>query len=223
MKEKTIEVNGVTLFYKVTGTGKPLLLLHGNGEDHHIFDELTEKMKENFTVYAIDSRNHGQSQKTDDYSYRTMCEDIYHLIQTLNLGQVYLAGFSDGGIIGLMLAMYYEEVLEKAALLGVNLKPEDFTEENYQYIKETYEETKDPLFQLMLTQPNIELDELRDITVPTLLIFAEDDLYKPQIYTDLKNTLLNAKLKSMSGHDHGSYIIHQDILAPDLLHFFAEN
>lgn len=215
-----ITVNGITLFYETVGEGAPLLLLHGNGDDHTIFNELSAKLAADYTVYAIDSRNQGQSQKTDDYSYESMMEDFYGLIQALGLGKVDLVGFSDGGIIGLMLAMKHGDVLRKMALLGVNLKPDDFTEESYQFVKETYEETKDPLFKLMLEQPNIELDDVRNIAIPTLLIAADDDIYKPDSFTRLVEALPNAKLKIMSGHDHGSYIINQDILYPDLIEFF---
>lgn len=216
----TITVNDISLFYEIIGNGSPLLLLHGNGEDHTIFNELAAKLAMNFTVYAIDSRNQGQSQKTEDYSYEVMAEDFYAFIQALGLGKVDIVGFSDGAIIGLTLAMKHSEVIGKMALLGVNLKPDDFTEESYQYVKETYEETKDPLFKLMLEQPNIELDDVRNIAIPTLLIAADDDIYKPDSFTRLVEALPNAKLKIMPGHDHGSYIINQDILYPDLIQFF---
>ena len=51
-----IHVNGVRLFYEKQGTGKPLILLHGNEEDHRIFDEATELLKRHYTVYTVDSR-----------------------------------------------------------------------------------------------------------------------------------------------------------------------
>jgi pimeloyl-ACP methyl ester carboxylesterase len=61
-----IQVNGTALFYEKSGAGSPVILLHGNGEDHHIFDALAAKLESGFTVYSVDSRNHGQSEKTDD-------------------------------------------------------------------------------------------------------------------------------------------------------------
>lgn len=214
-----INVNGISIFYEIYGEGSPILLLHGNGEDHSIFNELAAKLAANFTVYALDSRNHGKSQKTDDYSYQAMTDDCYAFIQALNLEKVDLVGFSDGAIIGLMLAIKHSEVIGKMALLGVNLKPEDFTEESYQYIKDTYEKTKDPLFKLMLEQPNIELDEVRNISTPTLLVAADNDIFKPDSFTKIANTMPNAKLKIMFGHDHDSYITNQTILYPDLIEF----
>ncbi|MDU5333346.1 alpha/beta hydrolase [Enterococcus sp.] len=218
-----IHTNGISLFYQVSGSGEPMLLLHGNGEDHQIFTELGAKLADHYTVYAIDSRNHGQSQKTEDYSYETMVNDIFGFIEELDLGPVDLVGFSDGAIIGLMLAMKEPMLIKKMALLGVNLKPEDFTEESYQFVKETYEETKDPLFKLMLEQPNIELEEVRKVVTPTLLIRADGDIFKPETYINLLATLPNATLKIMNDHDHASYISNQDMLYPHLMDFFGNN
>lgn len=213
-------VNNIELAYEKLGKGDPLILLHGNGEDHHIFDEITKKLENNFTIYSIDSRNHGESTKTEDYSYETMAKDIYSFIKTLNLGKVNIVGFSDGAIISLILAMNQGECIDKMALLGVNLKPDDFKEESYQFVKETYEETKDPLFKLMLEQPNIELDDVKTVTIPTLVIAAEHDIFKPELFIDLTNALPNAELVIMKGHAHDSYIVNQDILYPDLVKFF---
>ncbi|MDR2111896.1 MAG: alpha/beta hydrolase [Candidatus Accumulibacter sp.] len=217
-----IEVNGAALFYEKSGTGSPIVLLHGNGEDHHIFDELSARLANDFTVYAVDSRNHGQSGKTGDYSYATMAEDIHKFIEVLKLGRVDLLGFSDGAIVSLILAMNHGEAVGAMALLGVNLKPEDFTGDSYRFIEETYEKTKDPLFKLMLEEPHIELDAVRGIDIPVLLIAAENDLYKPETFTRLASALPDATLKIMRGHEHGSYIVGRDLLYPDLIHFFRQ-
>jgi pimeloyl-ACP methyl ester carboxylesterase len=220
MKSMIVDAGGTALFYEKSGKGPPIVLLHGNGEDHHIFDKLSAKLEDDFTVYSVDSRNHGQSEKTDDYSYDTMAEDIYKFVGALRLGRVDLIGFSDGAIIGLILAMKHKETVRKMALLGVNLKPEDFTEESYRFIKDTYEKTKDPLFKLMLEEPHIELDEVKDVDISVLLIAAENDIYKPETFTDLANALPRAMLKIMENHDHDSYIVGQDMLYPDFVSFF---
>ena len=217
-----ILVNGISLFYKKSGAGPPLLLLHGNGEDHHIFDALTTKLQNDFTLYAIDSRNHGQSGKTADYSYDTMAEDICQFIDALALETPNIVGFSDGAIIALLLAMRHDEVLGRMALLGINLKPDDFTEENYLSIQDAYEKTQNPLFKMMLDEPNIELDDVRRLQTPTLVIAAEHDLYKPEMFTNLVNAMPNATLLLMAGHTHDSYITRQDLLADDLLRFFKD-
>lgn len=215
-----IRANGVELFYERSGDGPPLILLHGNGEDHRIFDAIAPKLAAAFTVYAVDSRNHGQSQRTDAYSYRVMMDDVHAFIRTLGLAGVALVGFSDGAIISLLLAMHHGETVGRMALLGVNLTPDDFTEECRREIAETYEKTGDPLYRLMLEEPDITLDDVRHVAVPTLLVAGEHDIYKPGATAALAAALPNAALAIMPGHDHASYVIGQDILFPDLMRFF---
>ena len=214
--------NNIELFYEKRGKGAPLLLLHGNGETHRIFDKIAKKLENEFTIYSIDSRNHGESQKTSNFSYEVMTEDIYNFIEELNLGKVRVLGFSDGAIISLMLAMKDMNVLEKMMLLGINLKPEDFTDENLSYLKETFEETKDPLIELMLNEPNIELDDVKEITTPTLIVAAENDLFKQEIFYNLKEAMPNAELKIMKGHEHDTYLIDSDLLYDDAVKFLSE-
>ena len=60
-----INVNDVNIFYEEYGKGQPIILLHGNSETHEIFDKLIEQLKENYKVYAIDSRCHGKSENTN--------------------------------------------------------------------------------------------------------------------------------------------------------------
>ena len=216
-----LKTNNITLNYKKTGSGgTSLILLHGNGEDHHIFDALSDKLQNHFTIYALDSRNHGESEKTDEYSYEVMVEDVYGFIQALQLDKVDVIGFSDGAIISLLLAIKYPSTINKMALLGVNLKPSDFTDESYQFIQNTYAETKDPLFKMMLEQPNIELKEIKNIQIPTFIIAAENDIYKQETFIQLADTLPNAILKIVPDHDHGSYIIDNGMLYQELLSFF---
>jgi pimeloyl-ACP methyl ester carboxylesterase len=56
-----IIINGIQLNYEVVGHGKPLILLHGNQENHHIFDGIKDKLAEKYELHLIDSRNHGDS------------------------------------------------------------------------------------------------------------------------------------------------------------------
>lgn len=214
-----IEVNNITLNYVKTGKGDPLILLHGNGEDLHIFDSLTEKLKHDFTVYAVDSRNHGGSTMTDDYGYETMADDIYQLVDKLRLQKVSVVGFSDGAIISLFMAMKHIGLFNKMVLLGVNLKPTDFKKNVYKQLIDEYEKTRDPLSKMMLEQPNIELKELSNIATPTLVIAGEHDLFYRKMFRNIVKTMPNAELTIMQSHNHDSYIVNKDILYPDLIDF----
>ncbi len=214
-----INVNNITLNYLVKGNGNPLILLHGNGEDLQIFDKLVSKLEKQFTVYAIDSRNHGGSTRTEDFTYETMAEDIHQFIEKLELKHVSVIGFSDGAIISLLITLKYPQTFDRMVLLGVNLKPTDFKLDIYNSIAEEYEKTQDPLFKMMLEQPNIELGDLKEINTPALVIGAEDDLYYEDSFQNIVNAMPNAVLKIIKGHDHGSYVVNNDVLYPYVAEF----
>lgn len=214
-----LDVNNITLNYQKIGSGNPLILLHGNGEDLHIFDKLVESLKQYFTIYAIDSRNHGQSSQTEDYSYKTMAKDIFQFIETLDLRNVSIVGFSDGAIIALLMSIENSSIFSKMVLLGVNLKPSDFKENIYQYLVGEYQKEKSPLIKMMLEEPNIELEQLENINIPTLVVAGEDDLFKIESFEKMKKSFPDCIFTIMYGYDHSSYIVNNDILNADLIQF----
>lgn len=211
----------VTLHYEVKGQGPAMLLVHGNGEDHHIFDVLSEKLEKEFTVYAIDSRDHGQSTKTgESFDYSDMTEDVHLFIEKLGLTIVNIIGFSDGGIIALLLGMRQEPYLNKIASLSPNLSPKDFKKKPLRDLEEEYKKTQDPAVYMMLSEPNIKPEELRKIQVPSFITAGENDVFYRSMYRTIKTEIPNAELKIIEGHDHSSYIIENDLLYDDLIMFF---
>lgn len=215
-----IVVNRVNLFYDVKGAGRPLLLLHGNGEDHTVFAPLAEKLSRNFTVYSIDSRNHGQSDRSDDYSYATMAADITAFVRRLALESPLVVGFSDGAIIALTAQIASPGLFSRMALLGPNLSPDDMLPEVYGQIDEAFHRKGDPLLKLMLTEPHIDPSELEGVDVPVLVVGAENDIYRPETFETIAVSLPDSRLMIVEGHDHGSYILDTDIMYKPLVGFF---
>ena len=81
--EHNIEINGISICYEQQGSGRPVILLHGNGGSHHTFDGLIERLAAFYTVYAPDSRGHGHSGKAGPLSYEQLASDTAELIQAL--------------------------------------------------------------------------------------------------------------------------------------------
>ena len=75
----------VEIYYEVVGQGYPIVCLHGNGEDHHIFDQLVTILSQDYQLILIDSRYHGQSIHQGELSYHQMMKDVMNVIQELNL------------------------------------------------------------------------------------------------------------------------------------------
>ncbi len=215
-----IKVNGTEIFYEKTGSGAPVLLLHGNGEDHTIFDPLVRKMSKEYTLYCPDSRNHGRSEKTAQYSYQVMAEDMENMLLKLNTGPVYLLGFSDGAIIGLLLAMRAPALLRKMMLLGVNCMPEDLKPQVREALQEQYQKTGAPLLRLMLEEPHIEMEDVARIHLPTYIIGGEQDVVEPACFARLHENIPDSRLAILEGEGHDTYIVGKDTLWPLIHDFF---
>ena len=205
-----INVNNVNIYYEVYGEGKPIILLHGNSETHEIFDKLINRLKDNYKVYAIDSRCHGKSEDTIYISYNLMRDDIIGFIQKLNIEKPILYGFSDGGIIGLLIAIKEPDILSKLIVSGANLNPKGMKTVMRIFIKLVCLFSKDKLFKMMLKEPNISIEELKTIRIPTVVLAGEKDVIKLEHTKQISGNIQNSKLEIIKNENHGSYIIHLD-------------
>jgi len=203
-----IDVNGVNLFYEKSGSGSPIILLHGNSEDHSIFDVLVPQLSATHTVYAIDSRDHGKSDKVSTLEYHAMMEDTAEFIQKLDIQSPALFGFSDGGIIGILLAAKYPQMLSKLIIAGANTNPNGIKPLTLAAMKAVYFFTRSQQFKMMLTKPNIPNAELQKIETPTLVLAGSKDLIREQHTRMIAENIKNSTLKILDGEDHTSYVLH---------------
>ncbi len=206
------EVNQIKIYYHKLGKGDPILLLHGNGESHKIFDKLSKILSEGFTVYAIDSRGHGESTPVKELNYLDMVEDIAEFIKCKDIQKPILYGFSDGGIIGLILAAKYPDMLSKLIISGANTNPQGVKKNYLRLFKLIYFFTRNPKFKLMVTQPDIKVEELNKIIIPTIVLAGSKDLIYEEHTREIAKEIPNSVLKILEGEDHGSYVVDNDKL-----------
>lgn len=213
-------VNGVVLFYEKQGNGYPLIMLHGNGENHSMFNATAKLLSKDFCVYRIDSRGHGQSQPVDELSYYDMCEDVAAFIKKKHIEKPVLYGFSDGGIIGLLVASKYPEMLSKLIVSGANAKPSGLQDKFVADITAEYECTHSPLLLMMMTQPDITPAMLHRIKIPVLMTAAETDLVKETHTYAIAKQLENCQVIIVPGETHDSYVANNpklyEVIAPFL-------
>lgn len=207
-----VNVNGMEIFYEKTGEGRAIVLLHGNGEDHNIFDVLSEELSIDHSVYAMDSRGHGRSKKVRELTYESMMEDTAGLIRQLGLNKPFVYGFSDGGIIALILASKYPELVSGIAVSGANLNPRGVREKYIRIIRMIHFITRNRKVRMMLTQPDIKDEELERIRVPSLVIAGEKDIIKEEHTRHIAGCIRNSELKVLEGEDHASYVVHSSKL-----------
>jgi len=217
-----IKINGIDLFYEVKGQGDPLILLHGNGEDHTIFDVLSEGLSQNHTVYTIDSRDHGKSEITKDLSYNLMMEDTAGFIKALNIENPILFGFSDGGITGLLLASKYPDMLSKLIISGANLRPDGIKFVYIAIMKIIYFFSHKRKIKMMLTEPDIKQSDLDKIIVPVLVLAGSKDVVKEEHTKEIAAGLKRGVLKILEGENHASYVINSKKLYGVIKDFLEE-
>lgn len=209
-------VNGITLSYEVRGHGNPLILLHGNGEDHRIFN--TRLLEPHFACYLIDSRGHGKSTRIPELHYREMAADILEFMQRLDLRHVTLAGFSDGGIIGLLAASQTARITSLIAC-GANIGPEGLILPFRIFNHMAYFFSRSSLARLMMAEPDIRDEELQKITARTLILAGQHDVISRKETDHIASCIRNAKEKILMHETHRSYVVHSDKLARIILRF----
>ena len=223
-----IHVNGLDLHYAAAGSvaagteaGVPVVLVHGNGESHELFEVQMDQLTEaGYRVYAPDSRGHGANEPLPEYHYADMAEDIYQFIRALGLERPYFYGHSDGGIIGLMLEISHPGTLGRMAVSGTNLSPAGLARAFLEEFTEMNEKHPDPLITLMLTEPHIDPEDLKRINIPVLVTVGSNDLILPEETRCIAEHLPQAQLVIVEGADHGSYIAGSEIMGNYLLRFF---
>ena len=220
---KSVEVNGVKLHYLQEGSGRPVVLVHGNGESHALIKtEIKQLTAAGYEVFAPDSRGHGANEPVSEYHYADMADDIFCLIRELGLEKPYYFGHSDGGIIGLLLELRHPGTLGKMAVSGTNLSPDGIVPEFVEEFTAINEREPNPLITLMLTEPHIEPEELQGITIPVLVTVGEHDLILPEETQRIVQNLPDVRLIVVPGADHGSYLDHNERMGEFLLDFYAE-
>jgi pimeloyl-ACP methyl ester carboxylesterase len=202
-------VRGIDLFYEKCGSGRPLLLVHGNGEDHTIFHEGVNLLKDRFTCYAIDSRCHGSSTVTDELHYQDMADDLVAFMEQLDLSNVLFYGFSDGGILGLLAAMKTDRITALVTS-GANVTPDGVKPLLKTVFRVINLIRPDDKLELMLKEPHITAEDLAKIRAKTLVLAGEKDVVTEKETEFIAENIPGAELHIIPSEGHGSYIVHSE-------------
>ena len=98
-KSGFVTANGIRLHYlDWGGAGPVLVLIHGHGDNAHVFDDLAPAFADRFHVIAYDRRAHGESEAKAPYDVATLTEDLRGLMDRLGVAKASFAGWSMGGI-----------------------------------------------------------------------------------------------------------------------------
>jgi pimeloyl-ACP methyl ester carboxylesterase len=107
---------GETIWYRISGSGEPLLHIHGSAFGHRNFEKLTPLMAEHFEVIDFDLPGYGESRGAPQSDMTGIADQVFNFIRAAGFDRVHLHGTSFGAMVGLTLAARHPEVIDKLVL-----------------------------------------------------------------------------------------------------------
>ncbi len=116
------EVNDIKMYYAEYGEGDPILFIHGGLGNAEVWGHQVADFAKDHLVIVADSRGHGRSTRSQQpFGYDLMTSDYVALLDYLKIDKVTLVGWSDGGIIGIDMAMKHPEKLTRVIAQAANV------------------------------------------------------------------------------------------------------
>jgi pimeloyl-ACP methyl ester carboxylesterase len=223
MQRSQVIVNGHPISYAECGTGSPVLLLHGGGDSgEHAYAKQLDFLASHHRLVAPDQVGQGHTPDVPGaLSYRAMSEDTAALLVSLGLERVDVIGFSDGGILALMLAIRYPQLLRRIVISGVNIAPRGLSAQFLEGLRA--QQTTSPgtlderLAALWLTSPteaDIDPRALAKIAQPTLVICGDRDVITLEHTLEIYRALAHGELCILPGTGHTTFSDRPEWLNP---------
>lgn len=117
----TVEVNGMQLYYEVSGQGDPLIVLHGAYMNIPTMGGIIPKLAETHTVYALEFQGHGRTTDIDrPITYPALANDVAAFMDTVGIDKADIFGYSMGAAAGLRLAIDHPEKVDQLVAASVS-------------------------------------------------------------------------------------------------------
>ncbi|HEY0182103.1 MAG TPA: alpha/beta fold hydrolase [Rhodopila sp.] len=236
-------VNGIKVWYAVFGQGEPVIFLHGGLAHAAYWGLQVPAVARQHQVIVMDSRGHGRSTRdAQPYGYDLMADDVVALLDHLRIRRTAVVGWSDGGILGLDLAIRYPDRVSKVFAFAANADPSgviDGVEKNptfaafiaragheYQTLSATpkgYDAFVGAISRMWETQPRWTAAQLAAIRTPVLVVDGDHDEAIKRPHTEmLAATIPGAGLLILPETSHFSFLQDPDQFTWHVLHFLSQ-
>ena len=117
---KRVRVNGMQMYYEVSGKGEPLVVLHGAYMDIPTMGGIVPKLAETRRVYALELQGHGRTNDIDrKITYQNLADDVAAFMDSVGLAKADVFGYSMGAAVGLQLAIRHPAKVTKLVAASV--------------------------------------------------------------------------------------------------------
>ena len=225
-KGEYIKLNDIAMYVEQHGSGEPIIFLHGGMGSSNSWADQVEFFSKNYRVITPESR--GQGRTTDSkaaLTYHLMAEDTVQLMDKLKISSAYIVGWSDGGNIGIDMAIHHPDRVKKLVAYGANINPAGLQNHFLEYLRTVTPEKlqrdngreyvalsstpehlpvmAEKIRVMWLAEPNFSAGDLAKITSPTLVMDGQqEELIRPDHAKEIAAAIPKAKLVMLPNVGH---------------------
>lgn len=239
-----VDLPGVKTWYEVEGDGEALLLLHGGLCTNETWEAQRAAFTSTFKVFFPERRAHGHTPDVDGpLTYQDMAADTIDFLDQVVGGPAHLVGWSDGGIVALLVAIARPDLTRKVVAVGANFLPApqasvvpdmldhlSADDPALGMFRSMYEASSpdgaehwsvvvDKATTMFRTQPTITTSDLAKITAPTLIVASDDDVVTLEHTIALYRAVPDSQLAIMPGTSHALLMEKPDLANRVILDF----
>ena len=237
------DADGIRIHYAVYGQGSPVIFLHGGLANTDYWGNQVPAVAAHHTVIVMDSRGHGRSTRdARPYGYDLMADDVVALMDALNITKADIVGWSDGGIIGIDLALRHKDRVGKVFAFAANTVTSGVIEgveknptfaayierAGHEYAEHSstpkeYDAFVDQISKMWADQPNWTDDQLKAITTLVLVVDGDHDEAIKRAHTEyIAATIPHAGLLILPNVSHFAFLQDPKMFNFAILHFLGD-
>jgi pimeloyl-ACP methyl ester carboxylesterase len=238
-----LAVNGIKIHYAIYGQGSPVIFLHGGLANTDYWGNQVPAVAAHHTVILMDSRGHGRSTRdARPYGYDLMADDVVALLDALKIQKADVVGWSDGGILGIDLALRHKDRVGKVFAFAANTVTSGVVEgveknptfaayierAGHEYAEHSatpkeYDAFVDQISKMWADQPNWTDDQLKAIDTPVLVVDGDHDEAIKRAHTEyIAATIPHAGLLILPNVSHFAFLQDPDQFNFSILHFLGD-
>jgi pimeloyl-ACP methyl ester carboxylesterase len=241
-----VHLSRLAMYYEEYGTpsNPPVVLLHGGMSGAQTWSSQIEPLSQRYRVLVPEQQGHSHTADLNEpLTYQSMANDTVEFLETVAGGKAHLVGHSDGGILGLFIALQRPDLLKRAVVIGANYHKDgllwpalandspdsdefatarnrygEFSAEGLEHWPVIFAKTQ----QMWLSEPALSLSDIARIT-PVLVMVGDDDVIAHTHSLELYEALAEGQMAMIPGTSHGVKKEKPEIVNRFILDFLGED
>ncbi len=229
-----VQVGDLDMAVMIEGAGDDLVLLHGGGDGADGMAALQTRLARTHRVTAPEQRGHGRTPDLGSMSFAEMADDTIRLLDALGINGAEVVGWSDGGILALLIARERPDLVRRVVAIGASVamdsEPAPLSPDDVDWIRTVDPaevgmpipvDTRRRLLAMWLEGPALSLDDLADVATPVLVVAADRDMITLDHTVAIFQSLPAAQLAIIPGSGHDVPRTDPDLVATVIERFLG--